>query len=89
VGVLAGHTDGITYIDTRGDGRFILSNSKDQVRHTNTDECLQRTEGMIGSSVVYPNRLCLDPDPSSRGYSDLDPALKTHKIRTGFFLAPA
>jgi hypothetical protein len=34
VGVLAGHTDGITYLDTRGDGRFILSNSKDQVRHT-------------------------------------------------------
>jgi len=33
VGVLVGHTDGITFLDTRGDGRFILSNSKDQVQN--------------------------------------------------------
>lgn len=30
VGVLAGHSDGIAYIDSRGDGRFLISNSKDQ-----------------------------------------------------------
>ena len=30
VGILAGHTDGITYIDPRGDGRHLISNSKDQ-----------------------------------------------------------
>eukprot|EP00794_Sanderia_malayensis_P019187 gene19187-21109_t len=30
VGVFAGHTDGITYIDAKGDGRYLLSNSKDQ-----------------------------------------------------------
>ncbi|KAI0217277.1 DDB1- and CUL4-associated factor 11 [Lamellibrachia satsuma] len=30
VGVLAGHMDGITFIDTKGDGRYLLSNSKDQ-----------------------------------------------------------
>lgn len=30
VGVLAGHMDGITYIDSRGDGRHLISNSKDQ-----------------------------------------------------------
>nr|BAN21366.1 WD-repeat protein [Riptortus pedestris] len=30
VGVLAGHLDGITYIDSRGDGRHLISNSKDQ-----------------------------------------------------------
>ncbi|KAG5898105.1 hypothetical protein JTB14_027462 [Gonioctena quinquepunctata] len=30
VGVLVGHTDGITYIDTKGDGRHLISNSKDQ-----------------------------------------------------------
>ncbi|CAK8675642.1 unnamed protein product [Clavelina lepadiformis] len=30
VGTLAGHQDGITYIDTRGDSRYLLSNSKDQ-----------------------------------------------------------
>lgn len=30
VGVLAGHMDGITYIDPRGDGRHLISNCKDQ-----------------------------------------------------------
>ncbi|XP_017794296.1 PREDICTED: DDB1- and CUL4-associated factor 11 isoform X2 [Habropoda laboriosa] len=30
VGVLAGHMDGITYIDPRGDGRHLITNSKDQ-----------------------------------------------------------
>lgn len=29
-GVLVGHYDGITYIDSRNDGRYIISNSKDQ-----------------------------------------------------------
>ncbi|XP_033331804.1 DDB1- and CUL4-associated factor 11 [Megalopta genalis] len=30
VGVLAGHMDGITYVDPRGDGRYLITNSKDQ-----------------------------------------------------------
>lgn len=30
VGVLVGHFDGVTYIDSRNDGRYIISNSKDQ-----------------------------------------------------------
>lgn len=30
VGVFAGHADGITYIDPRGDGRHLITNSKDQ-----------------------------------------------------------
>ncbi|KAL5561604.1 hypothetical protein UlMin_031351 [Ulmus minor] len=29
-GVLAGHVEGITFIDTRGDGRYFISNGKDQ-----------------------------------------------------------
>lgn len=29
-GILVGHVDGITFIDSKNDGRFILSNSKDQ-----------------------------------------------------------
>ncbi|WFD36310.1 hypothetical protein MCUN1_003189 [Malassezia cuniculi] len=29
-GYLPGHTEGITYIDTKGDGRYCISNSKDQ-----------------------------------------------------------
>ncbi|XP_072168726.1 DDB1- and CUL4-associated factor 11-like [Diadema setosum] len=30
VGILAGHMDGITFIDTKGDGRHLITNSKDQ-----------------------------------------------------------
>ncbi|XP_071487528.1 DDB1- and CUL4-associated factor 11-like [Diadema antillarum] len=30
VGVLAGHMDGITFIDSKGDGRHLITNSKDQ-----------------------------------------------------------
>ncbi|KAJ5153246.1 LEC14B protein [Penicillium canariense] len=29
-GVFMGHTEGLTYIDSKGDGRYVLSNSKDQ-----------------------------------------------------------
>lgn len=29
-GVFLGHTEGLTYVDSKGDGRYILSNSKDQ-----------------------------------------------------------
>uniref|UniRef100_A0A452XTY3 Uncharacterized protein n=1 Tax=Aegilops tauschii subsp. strangulata TaxID=200361 RepID=A0A452XTY3_AEGTS len=30
VGVLAGHLDGVTFIDSRGDGHYFISNCKDQ-----------------------------------------------------------
>ena len=30
VGILSGHIDGITYIDSKGDGRHLITNSKDQ-----------------------------------------------------------
>ncbi|KAJ5555073.1 hypothetical protein N7535_007518 [Penicillium sp. DV-2018c] len=30
VGVFLGHTEGLTYVDSKGDGRYVLSNSKDQ-----------------------------------------------------------
>ncbi|XP_019872146.1 DDB1- and CUL4-associated factor 11 [Aethina tumida] len=30
VGCLAGHVDGVTHVDSRGDGRHLISNSKDQ-----------------------------------------------------------
>jgi WD repeat-containing protein 23 len=29
-GAFVGHTEGLTYIDTKGDGRYVLSNGKDQ-----------------------------------------------------------
>jgi WD repeat-containing protein 23 len=30
VGYLTGHTDGVTFIDSKGDGRYLISNGKDQ-----------------------------------------------------------
>lgn len=30
IGVFAGHCDGVTYVDTTGDDRYVLTNSKDQ-----------------------------------------------------------
>lgn len=30
VGAFKGHTEGLTYVDSKGDGRYVLSNSKDQ-----------------------------------------------------------
>lgn len=29
-GVFVGHTEGVTYVDSKGDGRYVLSNGKDQ-----------------------------------------------------------
>lgn len=29
-GVLVGHTEGITYVSSKGDGRYVISNGKDQ-----------------------------------------------------------
>lgn len=29
-GVFMGHTEGVTYVDSKGDGRYVLSNGKDQ-----------------------------------------------------------
>lgn len=43
VGTFAGHRDGITFIDSRGDDKYFLSNSKDQtikvwdIRHFATE----------------------------------------------------
>ena len=30
VGELAGHVDGLTYVSPKGDGRYLITNSKDQ-----------------------------------------------------------
>lgn len=30
-GVFIGHTEGLTYVDSKGDGRYVLSNGKDQM----------------------------------------------------------
>ena len=30
-GIFTGHTEGVTYVDSKGDGRYVLSNGKDQL----------------------------------------------------------
>lgn len=30
VGIFTGHLEGVTYVDSKGDGRYVLSNGKDQ-----------------------------------------------------------
>lgn len=55
VGILAGHRDGITHVETRGDGRHLISNSKDQtiklwdLRSFSTREAMGNTLGSVKS----------------------------------------
>ena len=53
VGTLAGHADGITYIDSKGDARYLLSNSKDQtmklwdIRMFSTEAAIMATKAAV------------------------------------------
>lgn len=53
VGVLAGHQDGITFIDSKGDARYLISNSKDQtvklwdIRHFSGREALEASRRAV------------------------------------------
>jgi len=55
VGILAGHMDGITYIDSRGDARYLISNSKDQtiklwdIRHFSPDIGQENTRRVVAT----------------------------------------
>lgn len=53
VGVFSGHSNGITYIDSRGDARYLISNSKDQtiklwdIRKFSTKEGIEATKAAV------------------------------------------
>ncbi|GAB1597614.1 DDB1- and CUL4-associated factor 11-like isoform X1 [Argonauta hians] len=53
VGIFSGHSGGITYIDSRGDSRYLISNSKDQtiklwdLRKFSMEEGIKATEAAI------------------------------------------
>jgi len=55
VGVLAGHNDGVTYIDPRGDGRHLISNSKDQsiklwdIRMFSNEKTIQQSKKVVSN----------------------------------------
>ncbi|KAK6027201.1 WD domain, G-beta repeat protein, partial [Ostertagia ostertagi] len=80
VGVFAGHRDGITYIDARGDDRYLLSNSKDQtiklwdLRRFSNEETVRKnselcTTAIMGLSVAASTSL--HPYTPERGHSVL------------------
>ncbi|WOL01826.1 LEC14B protein-like [Canna indica] len=86
-GVLSGHLEGITFIDSRGDGRYLISNGKDQAiklwdirkmsSSTNCDISRTRTSGWDYRYSQYPPlyRHLKHPDDQSvatyRGHSVL------------------
>lgn len=53
VGVLAGHADGITFIDSKSDARYLISNSKDQsiklwdIRKFSNDDAMNATRTAV------------------------------------------
>ncbi|KAK7058553.1 hypothetical protein VNI00_002189 [Paramarasmius palmivorus] len=63
-GVLVGHTEGITYVSAKGDGRYVLSNGKDQSmrlwdlrKMRNSDEVDPHNRyGVRGFDYRYPTR---------------------------------
>ncbi|XP_059138645.1 DDB1- and CUL4-associated factor 11-like isoform X2 [Physella acuta] len=56
VGIMAGHCDGITYIDTKGDARFFVSNSKDQTMKLWDVRCFSNQEGIEATKKVVSSQ---------------------------------
>ena len=62
-GVLVGHTEGITYVSAKGDGRYVISNGKDQTMrlwdlrkmrsHSEFAAMPQRSYGVRGYDYRY------------------------------------
>ncbi|CAG5115960.1 unnamed protein product, partial [Candidula unifasciata] len=56
VGTLAGHSDGITYIDSKGDARYLISNCKDQtmklwdIRQFSDPEGIEETKRAVSTN---------------------------------------
>ncbi|CAL1531011.1 unnamed protein product [Lymnaea stagnalis] len=56
VGILAGHCDGITYIDSKGDARFFVSNSKDQTMKLWDVRCFSDQAGIEETKKVVSSQ---------------------------------
>lgn len=75
-GAFVGHTEGITYIDSKGDGRYVLSNGKDQcmklwdIRMAMSTERFHDVVGRRRGPSVFDYRMesfdeeSWDPDPN-------------------------
>ncbi|KAF3390476.1 hypothetical protein F1880_009161 [Penicillium rolfsii] len=80
-GVFMGHTEGLTYIDSKGDGRYVLSNSKDQTMK------LWDLRNMMSASAadkIDPNAYSTNFDYRFEDYpeSDRQPHPSDHSIVT-------
>ena len=51
-GVFMGHTEGLTYVDSKGDGRYVLSNGKDQTMKLWDLRKMMPTEKRLGWTRV-------------------------------------
>jgi WD repeat-containing protein 23 len=68
-GVLVGHTEGITYVAAKGDGRYVASNGKDQamrlwdLRQMRTNKQFEREDNRVDYSTGYDYRQGYYPRP--------------------------
>jgi len=75
VGCLAGHIDGITFIHSKGDGRYLITNSKDQsiklwdMRVFSSQEAIENTKRLVADQnwdyrwQRVPKKLCVPRKP--------------------------
>ena len=54
-GAFVGHTEGLTYVDSRGDGRYVLSNGKDQTMKLWDLRKMMPTEKVSGEPKRWSN----------------------------------
>ncbi len=66
-GVFMGHTEGLTYVDSKGDGRYVLSNAKDQTMKLWDLRKMMSTEK---SARLDPSKYCTNFDYRFMTYSE-------------------
>lgn len=85
---LVGHSGGITYIDSKGDGRYLISNAKDQsiklwdIRHTSDNEAIKLARKAV-ENIRWDYRF--EPPPQQVGkHSEMmdDVSLVTYRGHT-------
>ena len=68
-GVFMGHTEGLTYVDSKGDGRYVLSNGKDQTMKLWDLRKMMSTEQ---SAKINPGDYTTGFDYRYMTFSDID-----------------
>ena len=66
-GVFIGHTEGLTYVDSKGDGRYVLSNGKDQTMKLWD---LRKMMSTAEASKINPSRYASGFDYRFMNYSE-------------------